>query len=541
MSKNGKTKESLQAAAPALRDDRFEGWSDEEKLQIIDGMTELKNVPMGCRPPCPDDNSDYYFVSYSHKDFKKVYRDIFALQMSGLNIWYDREMVYGQSWLDTAEKYIRNQHCLGVVFYVSENSVMSEAIGEEIKYAQKHDKDWCSVNLPLVDKKFGDSVGSELCGKDILDLIRQAYGENKVSPESYEFIAETLSKDILYVAYSASPDIKISAIRSIKQKPLFVYEYGNSGIHIKGVNNTDVEIIKKRDFKFADEQYDIILIKPCAIANCKYLKSVSFPKNLNFIGDYAFFGCKSLYSVCIPLCTSHMGIGAFSECVDLKKFDAYDSRIDVIQEKTFSGCSSLNEIKLPKNLGSINDFAFKGCTSLREINIPSSVTNIGWFAFGGCTSLKEINIPNNVESISYGAFGGCTSLKEINLPNSVTSIGDHAFDGCKSLREITIPNSVKSIETWVFDSCTSLTKITIPDSVVYIDDRAFGCCTSLYEITISNSVMSIGKYAFVDCKNLTEVNFTGTMREWMKIELGDRVFRDTQVKAIHCTDGDLFI
>lgn len=540
MSKNGKTKEDLQDAAPSVRDDRFDGWSDEEKLQIIDGMTELKNVPMGCRPPCSDDKSDYYFVSYSHKDFKKVYRDIFALQKGGLNIWYDREMVYGQSWLDTAEKYIRNQHCLGVVFYVSENSVVSEAIREEIMFAQKHDKDWCSVNLPLEDKKFGDNVGSELCGKDILDLIRQADGDKAVNNKLYEFIAKTLNKDVLYVACSASPDIKISAIRSIKQKPLFVYEIGHEIVRIKSVNNTDVEIIKESDFNFADGQNDVI-IEPCALANCKYLKSVSFPKKLGGIGDYAFFGCKSLQSVYIPQHTRHIGIGAFSECVDLKKVDAYDSRIDALQEKIFSGCSSLNEMELPKNLGSISDFAFNGCTNLKEINIPSSVTNIDWLAFGGCTSLKEINIPNGVTSICYGAFGGCTSLKEINIPNSVTSIDAHAFEGCESLREITIPNSVKSIESWAFDGCTSLIRITIPDSVIFVENSSFSRCTSLYEITISNSVMSIGEGAFAYCENLFEVNYNGKMQEWLKIEIGDGVFANTQVKFIHCTDGDIFI
>ena len=71
-------------------------------------------------------------------------------------------------------------------------------------------------------------------------------------------------------------------------------------------------------------------------------------------------------------------------------------------------------------------------------------------AFECCKSLQSITIPNSVKSIGYGAFNWCESLQIVTIPNSVTSIEDYAFYGCESLQSITIPNSVTKIGNYAF-------------------------------------------------------------------------------------------
>ena len=62
-----------------------------EQIKIKIGIIETNELSMIPSSYLPDVHSkDYYFVSYSHLDYKNVYPDIFNLQDEGLNIWYDR-------------------------------------------------------------------------------------------------------------------------------------------------------------------------------------------------------------------------------------------------------------------------------------------------------------------------------------------------------------------------------------------------------------------------------------------------------------------
>ena len=117
--------------------------SMEEKIHRIEETTSLNEVSLECLPPVQTDK--YYFVSYSHKDYKLVYKDIFYLQQRGFSIWYDKGMEAGKNWKETAEKYITKYNCSGVIFFMSENSILSDAIHEEIKLLIENGKD-CSIS-----------------------------------------------------------------------------------------------------------------------------------------------------------------------------------------------------------------------------------------------------------------------------------------------------------------------------------------------------------------------------------------------------------
>lgn len=62
----------------------------------------------------------------------------------------------------------------------------------------------------------------------------------------------------------------------------------------------------------------------------------------------------------------------------------------------FDSCSLIDEVRFDENVQIINERMFSGFSSLTEIIIPSSVTDIGPFAFENCSSLEKvcIAIPN---------------------------------------------------------------------------------------------------------------------------------------------------
>ena len=76
---------------------------------------------------------------------------------------------------------------------------------------------------------------------------------------------------------------------------------------------------------------------------------------------------------------------------------------------TFSNCSMLENIILPKNLESIGEMAFYYCEGLKNLVIPNSVINLGENIFVHCFNLtiycestvKNENWENNWNVIQY--------------------------------------------------------------------------------------------------------------------------------------------
>lgn len=87
---------------------------------------------------------------------------------------------------------------------------------------------------------------------------------------------------------------------------------------------------------------------------------------------------------------------------------SYDSSLERINIKSFWTDDTVFE--LPQNTATIGNSAFAGCTSLENITLPRVLTSLGSEAFVDCTSLAEIDIPPFVEEIKSGVFTGCTSL-----------------------------------------------------------------------------------------------------------------------------------
>lgn len=151
-----------------------------------------------------------------------------------------------------------------------------------------------------------------------------------------------------------------------------------------------------------------------------------------------------------------------------------------------------------------------------------TVETIGHGAFEK-SAVTSVTIPDSVTAILDRAFANCFQLTNISIPNSVTSIGFSAFEHCTSLKSITLPSSLNSISEALFSDCSQLTTIHIPDSVLSIQDYAFGNCTRLETIRIPVSVTSIGNLAFASCPNSMTVTYSGSKKQWNKINGKDEL------------------
>ena len=134
-------------------------------------------------------------------------------------------------------------------------------------------------------------------------------------------------------------------------------------------------------------------------------------------------------------------------------------------------------------------------------------------------AVQSVIISNGVTSIGKCAFWYCRNLESVTISNSVARIGELAFDAC-DLTEVTIPGSVKSIERSAFCYCPNLTSVTLLRGVTSIGDAVFYGCDQLTDVSIPDTVTNIGVTTFGKCSKLTDVYFSGTQKQWDKIEIG---------------------
>ena len=257
----------------------------------------------------------------------------------------------------------------------------------------------------------------------------------------------------------------------------------------------------------------------CSFYGCSSLPGIEIPGSVTSIGEDAFWGCSSLISIKLTDGITTIGERAFRECTSLPDIEIPNS-VTTIGGGVFEYCSSLTRAKLQDNATRIAGAVFRGCTRLKDIEIPNSVTTIEGSAFDDCSSLKEIKIPDGVTSIGHAAFAGCSSLEEIEIPDSVTTIEEYLFHMCSSLKKIKLSKNITRIGDSTFGVCSNLKEIVIPDGVTSIEDWAFNQCTSLTRVDIPGSVASIGKYTFYGCSSLADVYYSGSEKQWNKIDIG---------------------
>lgn len=202
------------------------------------------------------------------------------------------------------------------------------------------------------------------------------------------------------------------------------------------------------------------------------ITSVTLPKTITAIGDYAFFNTK-LSSVTIPIAVKEIGGYAFSKCANLKTvtFASGVSQLTKLGERAFSECGGLTAFTIPENVTELGSHVFLS-SGLKNITIPGKIQTIPDNAFANCTGLTGLTIQGGVTTIEASAFSGCTKLTSVTLPDKLTDIKASAFQEC-GFSTLILPPSVKTIGKAAFYSCANLQNIYIPATVTQILDDTF--------------------------------------------------------------------
>ena len=242
-------------------------------------------------------------------------------------------------------------------------------------------------------------------------------------------------------------------------------------------------------------------IYPGVFIGCDFLKSITFPSSVTFIGTSE---CGSAYGDCPNL----------EELIVDGENPVYYSQDNCVIERESKrlvvGCKTS---VIPNDVTCIGDYAFSNTPELKAITIPVSVVRIEGGAFDRCPALTAINYTGTKEQ--WGAVE-----KSFGRDDGVGDYTVHCSDGDYVLPEFEIKG------TTLIKYNGHSKSVVIPDGVAEIGERAFWGHEDFTEITIPKSVTKIGKEAFYGTNTRLTINYLGTMEDWFKIDGKDNLLNN---------------
>lgn len=255
--------------------------------------------------------------------------------------------------------------------------------------------------------------------------------------------------------------------------------------------------------------------------------------NVNAIGSLAFYGC-GFKAVQIPRQLTSVATGKI-DGVEYGPFAggkletvSFGTLINTIPDNLCMNTTSLQKIELQSvkaSLRTIGKNAFKGCTSVEEVTIPKGILTVSNSAFEGCSGLTDVTIA--AKTINAKAFAECKNLKAVKMEEGVTTIQGMAFANTQ-ISAVTIPSTLTTagttkegtIEKGPFagtmiatvhgqteDSTEAQEGATILPETKKIPDNLFLGCTSIIDVQIPETVTEIGQKAFKDASSVENVTF----------------------------------
>ena len=320
--------------------------------------------------------------------------------------------------------------------------------------------------------------------------------------------------DIDYI-HAAMPNVEVLNLTNAS-----IVEGGDS-YHQWNVNSGGIATIETYYGPWNTEK-DVLT--RCMFYNMPRLRSISLPKDVKKIGEYALaqdrnrtfslahvdipagvteianyaFYYSGIEEVTVPSGVTRLEPYVFHHCEKLKKAVLPDG-ITFIGNSAFSECYALEDVNIPAQVETISEYAFyENKVRVTPIILPATLKSIGYRAFMYNSKVESITFNEGLETIRNYAFSNCNSVRSISLPESITILEENAFEGCDSLIEFRFPKTITEVPNGILYHCDKLQKVVLAEGTTRLGYGAFSYCPQLSDINVSamNTLTSVDSYVF---------------------------------------------
>lgn len=228
---------------------KIRSFIENEVVNVESLSKEEIEVLRACIPayiPKEDSTEKYIFISYSHKDAKKVYLDLAYFMYNSktrVRFWYDEGLKFGEDWVKDAGVHLEDKNCAGVLFYLSENLLFSSSVFKEIKIVKNLKKFWFSVAL---DPKI---TSAKTLKKESVEVLEK----KGITLEKLKTLIKFFpDNNTALVHYSWNDDVRI---KKLGEYFSVVYDADLSGTVIRDDRHLSLEEAKKQ-FEFEEIDYE---------------------------------------------------------------------------------------------------------------------------------------------------------------------------------------------------------------------------------------------------------------------------------------------
>ena len=244
-----------------------------------------------------------------------------------------------------------------------------------------------------------------------------------------------------------------------------------------------------------------------AFSGCENVNFIKLPNSVLKIRYFAFRGCTSLNEIIIPNSVTEIQSGVFEECTSLCEITLpfVGTKQEIADGE--DGSSRFNSI-----------FGYGVPYSLKDV-VVTNETRLEEDSFYGCESIQNVTFLDGLLEVESYAFYDCPSLKSVVIPKSVQKIGDSFIYNCPLLENLEIPfigfNRQENLKLMtLIDDYENLKTLTITDAIEIADEAlSFYGNNKLAKLSLNEGIIKIGASAFVNCSHLSEINIPDSLEE----------------------------